>query len=300
MRALNFISCGEGKPVILVHGISASLHGWEALMPNLGSAGYHAIAVDLLGHGGSDKPDDLDTYTSEDVYVVFEEWVERLNDCPPYILVGHSFGGYLGMMYAMRRPEKVQSMVLIDPFYSQAQLSPWLQWLNRRPSWGIKALQFVPLSLIDFVLGWDPADAAHFTHQARWQIAVDLKTASPNVLNIPGSVNDLTPRLHQVNVPSLVIWGEHDLTLDPRSFPRLVSVLPRAIGQSIPDSGHQPHIGNPELVNRLVLEFITRQGDHDHDGRAAKDDRIFFDPIDQDISPGSKYEGSGEGGACAS
>jgi len=266
MSNLNFIAHGEGQPVILIHGISASLHDWEALMPDLGAAGYHAIAVDLLGHGESEKPEDPGAYNSEDVYAVFEAWVDGLKDQPPYVLVGHSYGGYVGLLYALRHPQKVQTLVLIDPFYSPDQLTPWLQWLNRRPTWGIKALQYVPLTLIDFVLGWDPADTARFSPQARWQIAVDYKRASPNVLNIPRSVADLSLELHQVKIPSLIIWGENDLTLKPRSFQRLVSGLPCATGHSIADSGHQPHIGNPDLVNRLVLEFVEKYNGGNHAG----------------------------------
>jgi pimeloyl-ACP methyl ester carboxylesterase len=258
MSSLNYIAKGEGKPVILIHGISGSLHDWEALMPDLGAAGYHAIAVDLPGHGESDKPDDPEAYNSEDVYQVFENWVDNLKDHPPYVLVGHSYGGYIGLVYALRHPQSVQTLVLIDPFYSPDQLSPWLQWLNRRPSWGIKALQFVPLNLVNFVLGWDPADTARFSPQTRWQIAVDYKRASPNVLNIPRTVTDLSLELHQVKTPSLIIWGENDLTLKPPSFHRLVSGLQCATGYSIPDSGHLPHIGNPDLVNRLVLEFMAK------------------------------------------
>ena len=266
MSVLNYIARGEGKPVILIHGISSSLHDWEALIPDLDAAGYHTIAVDLLGHGESDKPDDPGAYNSEDIYAVFEAWIDGLEDHPPYVLVGHSYGGYIGLVYALHHPQRVQTLVLIDPFYSPDQLTPWLQWLNRRPSWAIKALQFVPLTLIDFALGWDPADTARFSPQARWQIAVDYKRASPYVLNIPRSVTDLTEELHQVKTPSLIIWGENDLTLKPRSFPQLLSGLPHATGHSIPDSGHQPHIGNPNLVNRLVLEFIT---EHDGGNRAV-------------------------------
>jgi len=256
MSRLNYITRGEGYPVILLHGISASLHDWEALIPDLASSGYHSMAVDLLGHGESEKPEDPEAYTSDYLYATFEEWLFRLQVQTPCYLVGHSYGGYLGLLFALRYPDKIKALVMIDPFYNRDQLSPWLQWLNRRPSWGARALQFIPLTFIDFVLGWDPADAARFSPEARWQVAVDYKRASPNVLNIPRTMSSLGSELHEMETPTLVIWGENDLTLEPRSFPRLVSILPHAVGHPIPDSGHQPHIGKPGLVNRLILDFL--------------------------------------------
>jgi pimeloyl-ACP methyl ester carboxylesterase len=59
-------------------------------------------------------------------------------------------------------------------------------------------------------------------------------------------------------LPALVIWGDQDLTLKPASFPRLVQSLPDAAGFPIAGSGHQPHIGKPEEVNRAVLDFFAR------------------------------------------
>ncbi|MBI3737910.1 MAG: alpha/beta fold hydrolase, partial [Chloroflexi bacterium] len=53
----NFISKGKGSPVILIHGLAASLHDWDFLLPELDKAGYAGYALDLLGHGESPKPD---------------------------------------------------------------------------------------------------------------------------------------------------------------------------------------------------------------------------------------------------
>lgn len=253
---LHYTARGTGSPIVLIHGMAASLHDWESLMPALASAGYRALAVDLLGHGESIKPEDPRLYTCKHIYAALEEWIDDLEDGPPYTLVGHSLGGYMSMRYALRHPDKVHALVLLDPLYSPEQLSPLLRWLNRRPIWGVNALQVVPLKVIDTLLGWDPISAPHFSPQARWQIAIDYKRASPHILHIPHTVTDLTPDLIHIHPSSLVIWGSKDLTLKPSSFPALVATLPNASGHPIPRAGHQPHIGQPHLVNRLVLDFI--------------------------------------------
>jgi pimeloyl-ACP methyl ester carboxylesterase len=261
VELLHYIARGEGPPVILIHGMAASSHDWEALMPDLAEAGYRALAVDLLGHGESAKPDAPHVYTSRHLYAALEAWLADLKDSPPFIMIGHSLGGFMCLNYALRYPQNVHAMVLIDPVYSPDQLSPLLRWLNRRPAVGVKALQVVPLKVIDALLGWDPISAPHFSREVRWQIAVDYKRASPHILYIPRTIPDLTPDLDRIETQTLVMWGEKDLTLAPDTFPELVREMPNACGRPIPGSGHQPHIGNPDLVNRLILDFLSQRPD---------------------------------------
>jgi pimeloyl-ACP methyl ester carboxylesterase len=258
MSYLHYVARGDGPPVILMHGVAASLYDWDMLAPALAAQGYRTLAVDLPGHGESVKPDEDHLYTAEHFYQVVENWIDGLKDGPPYVLVGHSFGGYLSLSYAIRHPDKVRALVLIAPFFSTRQLSPVLQLVHRTPTPAIRALPYVPLGVIDLALGWDPI-SAKFSRDARWQIAVDYKRADPHILNLPRTIDELGPRLHQVSAPAKVIWGALDLTLMPDSFPQLVSALPRGDGLAIPLAGHQPHIGQPERVNRMVIEFIQRQ-----------------------------------------
>jgi pimeloyl-ACP methyl ester carboxylesterase len=167
-------------------------------------------------------------------------------------------GGYLSIQYALRHPDKVRALALIAPLYSLNQISPILRWLNHRPSLAAKAIQLIPLAVIDTLLGWDPINAVQFSAEARWQIAVDYKRASPHILNMLPTIPDLTPELGKLEVPSQIIWGENDLTLNPRSFPQLLSALPQGTGVSIRGCGHQPHIGEPQRVNHLILDFICQ------------------------------------------
>jgi pimeloyl-ACP methyl ester carboxylesterase len=255
---IHYIARGQGPAAIFFHGIAASLHDWDSLLPTISGAGYRAFAIDLPGHGESEKPEDPESYTAQRVEQAVEGWIDGLKDHPPYILFGHSFGGYLCLSYALRHPDRVQALVLIDPYYSPQQPSALLRFFLPRPSLGMRAMNLTPLPLIDRALGWDPVDASHFDAETRWQVAVDYKRASPYILNYPRTINDLTPKLGQVQAPTLVIWGDHDLTLKPDTFPKLVGAIPGAAGHAIPGSGHQPHIGQPERVQKLVLEFLLR------------------------------------------
>lgn len=246
----------QGRPaVILVHGLAASRYDWEALLPAL-AVDYRALAVDLLGHGDSDKPTDRRAYNAETFYQALEAWIDALDLQPPLRFVGHSLGGYLSLKYSLRHPERVQALALIAPLYCLGQVSPLLRLFRHRPGIGARALSAVPLEWINRALSWDTTNLAGFSPQARQRIALDYKRASPDILRVVGDIPDLMPYVNGVRVRTLVIWGGRDLTLNPRSFQPLVERFPDAVGQCLAHSGHQPHIGQPMKVNRMVLDFL--------------------------------------------
>jgi pimeloyl-ACP methyl ester carboxylesterase len=257
-NGIHYIVEGQGPPVILVHGIAASLCDWIRLVPDLTRAGHRVYALDLPGHGESEKPDDPQQYHVAVFNNKFQQWIDSLELDQAPILVGHSLGGYLSMSYSRDHPGNVAGMLLIDPFYSPQQLSLILRIARRRPAVGAKTMRLVPEWLINTLLGWDPTSAADFSPQARQQIANDYKRASPHFVYVTQEIPELTPFLHQIRTPTQVIWGTQDRTLDPDSFPRLLEALPNASGHPIPASGHQPHIGKPDLVNRIVVEFTAQ------------------------------------------
>jgi pimeloyl-ACP methyl ester carboxylesterase len=263
-KYVNFIWRGDGPPVLLIHGMAASLYDWEKLIPALAISGYRAYALDLLGHGESVKPEDVGQYRIEALFAYLKEWIDKLDLETPPVLVGHSLGGYLSLVYAQSHPDKVRGLVLIDPLYSDSQLSPFMRLIRRRPALGVKAWRAIPDWVIHTVMGWEPATAFHFTPESRQQIVDDYKRAAPQILYITQFIPDLTPILPDINTPALILWGEKDLTLKPASFPRLAEALPNATSQSIQGCGHQPHIGKPEKVNQLVISFINRQAVDSH------------------------------------
>ena len=254
---VNYITQGDGPPVIMIHGIAASLYDWKRMTSELASQGYSGYALDLLGHGESAKPDQPGEYQVETLYNHFNDWVTELNFATPPVLVGHSLGGYLSLLHAIRYPEKVRGLVLIDPFYSPGQLSPFLRLLRTRPKLGSRAMNVAPEWLIHTLLGWDPETANNFSPEVRQQIATDYKRSSPYFVYITKDLSDLTPNLRQVKKPTQIIWGEHDRTLNPSTFPKLAKTLPNASSHMVPKCGHQPHIGKPYLVNQLTLNFLA-------------------------------------------
>lgn len=253
---LHYSVQGDGHPVVLIHGIAASNYDWVYLTPELIKCGYQVIAPDLIGHGNSNKPRDLGCYTFSFLYQHFVQWIASLDIDQEIALVGHSMGGLIALNYAIQYPNAVHRLVLIDPYYDQQQLNSVFRYINQKPGWYQKALQITPQWLIHTLISLDVKGLIHYEDRTRQQIAEDYKRASPDIVYIPGSIPDISENIMHVQLPTLVIWGTSDKTLNPKSFPTMVHSLTHGQGKAIQGAGHQPHLARPKEFNRSVIDFL--------------------------------------------
>jgi pimeloyl-ACP methyl ester carboxylesterase len=255
---------GAGPPILLIHGLAASLHDWDGLLPELAAHGYTGYAVDLLGHGESAKPRRLGDYTSDSVFTHLNSWIDALELDEPAILVGHSLGGYLSLQYALRYPERVRALALVNPFYTLSQLPPALRFFLRRPLFNTSLIEHTPYWLFRVIIDVTSLQFGHSNDKLhtlpldiRVQTALDYKRAAPGIYNIPRTLQDLAPNLGRINQPALVIWGARDQTIDPKTFPLLVEKLPNARREIMPICGHVPHQCHAREFNDKVFEFLN-------------------------------------------
>jgi len=260
---VNSVQAGAGAPVLLVHGLAASLHDWDTLLPELAAHKYAAFALDLLGHGESAKPRQLDHYTSDSVFAHMRSWIDSLDLKQPAILVGHSLGGYLVMQYALKFPERVRAMILGNPFYTQNQLPATLRFFLRRSLLNTNLIERTPYWLFRLMIdvtslqfGGSNEKFHVLPENVRIQTALDYKRAAPGIYNIPRTLHDLTPDLPRIKQPTLVIWGGRDQTINPGTFPYLVEHLPNARSEIMPICGHVPHQCHAQQFNQKVFEFL--------------------------------------------
>lgn len=257
----HYIKQGTGAPVILIHGMSASLHDWDALIPQLTKHGYASYALDLLGHGESPKPKSR-AYQMEWIFEHFANWMTSLQLTEPAVLIGHSLGGYIALEYARRFSAGTRGLVLVDPFYSRSQLpalmravysrSDLASWIvERTPRWIFRIIADISSVSMGYSIG-----ALHsLPKHIRVQTALDYIHTAPGIYNVLNKVEDLTPYLSAIDCPTMVVWGDHDSTLAPVSFETMVKAMPHATSKIFP-AGHVPHQSKAEGFNRLVLEFL--------------------------------------------
>lgn len=259
----NYVQQGSGVPVILIHGIAASLHDWDEFTPELTRHGYASYALDLLGHGDSPKPDSR-AYHVEWLFEHFSKWMTALQLTEPAVLVGHSLGGYLALEYARRVPAWTRGLILVSPFYDRVQLPLLLRRsysrmglrnliVSRTPHWLFRLI----VDVTSVAMGHSSGALHALPEHIRKQTALDYARTAPGVYHIPNEIPNNDAFLSSITIPTLVVWGDQDKTLAPTSFPKLVEKMPRSIGKSI-HAGHVPHQSNVDEFNRMALEFLQK------------------------------------------
>lgn len=125
-HTIHFIKKGEGAPLILVHGFGGSIYTWRKLIPLL-SQYYTVYALDLPGFGLSDKPPDGDYHLQAQADVVLG-FCKALQ-IPAATLIGHSMGGVVVSYAAVKEPELVKNIVLIEPGFYHGSAPAFLRYL---------------------------------------------------------------------------------------------------------------------------------------------------------------------------
>jgi pimeloyl-ACP methyl ester carboxylesterase len=257
----HYVQRGQGTPVILIHGIAASHHDWDELVPVLAGQGYACYALDLLGHGDSPKLPSR-AYQMDWLFEHFSHWMKSLRLTEPAILIGHSLGGYLALEYARRVSAWTRGLLLVNPLYSISQLPSLLRRTYRRPHLSSFIVERTPgwmfrliVDMTSLVMGHSSGALYSLPERVRAQTALDYTRTAPGVYNVINTNVDLNGSLSSISHPTLVVWGEKDQTLAPASFIKLVQKMPRARGQSL-RAGHVPHQSNPDEFNPIVVEFL--------------------------------------------
>ncbi len=108
-----YLESGKGDPVVLLHGWPTSSYLWRNIIPSLAKT-RRVIAPDLIGYGRSDKPLDI-IYSIDNQSKILGEFLDRLG-LQKTALVVHDFGGPIGLLWAVRNPEKLERLAILNTF----------------------------------------------------------------------------------------------------------------------------------------------------------------------------------------
>ncbi len=256
---------GHGRPVVLIHGFSVPQFIWDPTFAALAAAGLQVTRYDLFGRGYSDRP-----RLPYDQGLFIRQLAELLDalQLPQADLVALSMGGPLAAEFAFRFPKRVGRLALIDPAGFELGLPVAVQAL-RLPLVGELALgvlgRFGRRSLIESMLTdfYQPSPATLDYFVPRYQEQMQYHGFKRAVLSTfrRGLLDQdlqVYQRLGQSGKPVLLIWGEHDQTVPFHHHQTFQQLVPQTEFHAIPGAGHLPHFERPELVNPLLVEFLSR------------------------------------------
>ncbi|MBD2360863.1 alpha/beta fold hydrolase [Anabaena minutissima FACHB-250] len=250
-------------PVVLLHGIPSQSYSWRNILPALANQGTRAIAPDWIGSGFSAKPEKQEFPYTPDAYIkALSGFIEAL-ELERFSLVVQGFLGSVGLQYALRNPEKIANIAILNTPISLDAKLPWKLQQMGLPFVGDMMTQD-PL-LVDRTLEGgsryriEDKDLDVYRKQYLKTSAVGraLLTTIRN-LQLPAAMTEITSGFQQWQQPILIQWGMID--------PWLPIDVAESFAKSVPDAeviklnnvGHYPQEHYHETILEDLLPFVRR------------------------------------------
>ena len=274
-RQVRYRVDGTGTPVILLHGIGRSLEDWTE-QHELLRARHRVYSMDLAGSGQSEPLDEAYTLPALARFVV--DFLDAVKIAEPAHVAGNSLGGAIAMQLAVDVPDRVASLVLANSAGFGREVSISLRLLAIRP---LGRLLLRPSRYgarrIERSLFHDPV----FVTQARVEhtFALAQRPHAARVLletaRALGTIRGVRPQwrttllrsLAELDIPTLILWGDRDLILPAAHLNAARTHLPHAQAHLFPDTGHMPQIERAEAFSELLENFwdtASRAGKQGH------------------------------------
>jgi pimeloyl-ACP methyl ester carboxylesterase len=258
------VEAGAGEPVLLLHGYPQSASCWRHQIPALAQR-YRVIAPDWPGFGRSDPPETPATYDAE------VDRIDRLVDSlglDRFNLVAHDYGGFLGLGYALRRPDRVMRLALLNT-RAHSIFRPWFYRFSQGQRWAaihapgvlgrlpLQRLHHIALrpyrmlgcfddALEDEYLSWMDTPRGRNTF-------VEFFTH----YHLP-AVPELSAGLGRIDCPTAIIWGDRDRYIPFAIARELADRIPGATLTQLTGGDHYIMEERPAEVTDALLELLAR------------------------------------------
>lgn len=229
-------------PLILIHGAGGSFLSWHPYLRRL--EGETVYTLDLPGHGESDGSgkQSVEGYTA-DVWNFIEE-----NCILKPVIAGHSMGGAIALALALEHSEKLSGVVLLGSA-AKLRVSPLILEKTSHPETFFEAVQIIN------EYSFKPDVQKDLL---RLSIDAMLKTDPPTLLGDFQACDsfDVMDRVDTIRLPTLILCGTLDMMTQPKYSKFLAEKIPSAHFHLIEDAGHMIALEQPEVVARLVKDFL--------------------------------------------
>ncbi|HET6443146.1 MAG TPA: alpha/beta fold hydrolase [candidate division Zixibacteria bacterium] len=261
-RSTHYVKRGAGEPLILIHGFNMDVNTWINNIDALAES-HKVYGIDLWGLGFSAR---------DSVDPSFELYTEQLLsfmdtlDIQKATLVGHSMGGGTAISFAVRYPERVDRLVLVDStgipnplplrskFFTLPGVGEFLMSINnnyfRRKN--LRDIWFYEKDRItDQVF-----DKITQFQKIEGSTEILLEILREDFFH---TLSDEISQLNQLDLPILVIWGRHDASIPLEIGEEMHRLLEGSRFEVIENGDHMPNFDNPERFNRIVDDFLLEQ-----------------------------------------
>ncbi len=246
--------------LVLIHGFASSTLVWSKVFLRLADAGFHVIAVDMLGFGYSGKPRNGE-YTITGQSSLLLGLLDRLN-IKRATLVGSSYGGAVAATCALDHPQRVEKLVLIGTVNNNRPLDYKLMRVFGSPVFGdvVSPLLIGSRRLLrrrmkrvydrhEWVLDERRVDARHLPLRASGTQRAMIRTVRG------WDAERISREAHLISQPTLLLWGENDCEIPLADGERLHELIPGSRLIVFLNCGHIPHEEYPEEFTGVVADF---------------------------------------------
>ncbi len=261
-----------GEPIVLIHCFTCAINWWDGMIPRLARS-HRVVAVDLLGHGGSEKPGS--GYSIANQADLVAQALAKLGVTDAEV-VGHSLGGAVAVALAQQSPQLVNRVVIVDtpPTHEEGDLG-FVAKLGFAPVvgeffWRIKPDFAVKKGLeVAFAPGYDVPD--EFVDDVK-RMNFGAYDDSPTAFDDYTKEEPLDQRMKSTGRPLLVMMGAEEQIIDEpaKRLAEYRATVPGTRTKLISGAGHSPNVEKPGLAAALVLGFKGQNTPRKTEKRSAK------------------------------
>jgi 3-oxoadipate enol-lactonase len=254
MNIPTFTVLGDGPTVLMLHGVGGGHLAFAPQVETLASSGYRAVAWDMPGYGHSAP---IEPYNFKGLAQSCIALIESLK-CGDVALLGHSMGGMVAQEVMARRPELVNKLILCatSPSFGKPDAQWQRDFIAQRtaPLDAGKTMAELAEVLVPQMVGPGslPEGVRLATHCMSQIPASTYRRALEAILSF-----DRRAQLPQIQVPTLLLAGEHDRNAPPAMMKKMAEAIPRSTFLEMPGVGHLLNLEAPDEFDGLVLNFLA-------------------------------------------
>jgi pimeloyl-ACP methyl ester carboxylesterase len=249
-----FQESGSGKPVILLHAFPLSRKMWQPQIEALNAAGFHVILPDLRGFGENHNFADINSMedSAKDVCELMDNLkIERA------IIGGLSMGGYVTFNFYRLFPEKFAGLLLFDTSSladTEEKRESRFDLIDEIEKSGSQAL--INGMLPNLICDWTKENNPALVEKLKTMFAETNPQAAIAALRGMAERKDHSDILKNINVPTLLIFGEHDKVTNLEIAEKMKAEIPDAALTTIKNAGHYSNLEQPEAFNDALVSFV--------------------------------------------